>query len=124
MAAVLSLLATDLDEDALQNLTQRLCRDLRDEAGVDAHLATQPAVVGHKGDLPVLGQIAIAALGAGGFAVALVNVLKSYVERKPSLQFELQKKDGDKLTIKAEDLRGDDMTRLTQVIKEAVEGKK
>jgi len=53
----------------------------------------------------------------------LVNVLKSYIERKPSLQFELQKKDGDKLTIKAEDLRGDDMTRLTQVIKVAVEGK-
>jgi len=123
MSAILSLSATDLDEDDLQNLTHSLCRDLRDEVGINAHLATQPAAIGHKGDLSVLGQIAISAFGAGGFAVALVNVLKSYIERKPSLQFELQKNGGDKLTIKAEDLRGDDMARLTQVIKEAVEGK-
>jgi len=123
MSAILSLSATDLDEDDLQNLTHGLCRDLRDEVGINAHLVTQPAAIGHKGDLSVLGQIVLSGLGAGGFAVALVNVLKSYIERKPSLQFELQKKDGDKLTIKAEDLRGDDMTRLTQVIKEAVEGK-
>lgn len=124
MSAILSLLATDPDEDAMQNLTHRLCRDLRDEVGVNAHLATQPASIDHKCDLPELGQILIAALGAGGFAVAPVNVLKSYSERKPFLQFGLQKKDGDKLTINAEDLRGDDMTRLTRVIKEAVEGKK
>jgi len=123
MSAILSLSATDLDEDDLQNLTHRLCRDLRDEVGINAGLATQPAAIGHKGDLSVLGQIVLSGLGAGGFAVALVNVLKSYIERKPSLQFELQKKDGDKLTIKAEDLRGDDMTKLTQVIKEAIEGK-
>jgi len=123
MSAILSLSATDLDEDDLQILTHSLCRDLSDEVGINAYLATQPAALGHKGDLSVLGQIVISGLGAGGFAVALVNVLKSYIERKPSLQFELQKKDGDKLTIKAEDLRGDDMTRLTQVIKVAVEGK-
>jgi hypothetical protein len=123
MSAILSLSATDLDEDDLQNLTHRLCRDLRDEVGINVHLVTQPAAIGHKGDLSALGQIVLSGLGAGGFAVALVNVLKSYIERKPSLQFELQKKDGDKLTIRAEDLRGDDMTRLTQVIKEAVEGK-
>ncbi len=107
----------------MQNLTYGLCRDLRDEVGINAHLVTQPAAIGHKGDLSALGQIVLSGLGAGGFAVALVNVLKSYIERKPSLQFELQKKDGDKLTIRAEDLRGDDITRLTQVIKEAVEGK-
>jgi hypothetical protein len=123
MSAILSLSAADLDEDDLQNLTHGLCRDLRDEVGINAHLATQPAAIGHKGDLSVLGQIVLSGIGAGGFAVALVNVLKSYIERKPSLQFELQKKDGDKLTIKAEDLRGDDMTRLTQVIKEAIEEK-
>jgi hypothetical protein len=123
MSAILSLSATDLDEDDLQNLTHGLCRDLRDEAGINAHLVTQPAAIGHKGDLSVLGQIVLSGIGAGGFAVALVNVLKSYIERKPSLQFELQKKDGDKLTIKAEDLRGDDMTKLTQMIKDAVEGK-
>jgi len=49
-------------------------------------------------------------------------VLKAYVQRKPSLQFEFQKKGGDKLKIKADDLRADDMTKLVQTIKKAVEG--
>src|SRR5262245_58771882 len=91
MSVILSLSATDLDEDDLQNLTHGLCRDLRDEVGINAHLVTQPAAIGHKGDLSTLGQIVLSGLGTGGFAVALVNVLKSYIERKPSLQFELQK---------------------------------
>jgi hypothetical protein len=123
MSTVLSFSATDLDESDLRRLTLRLCNELN-EAGVDATPHTQPAAIGDKsGDLPVWGQIVITALGTGGFAVALVNVLKSYIERKPSLQFELQKKNRDKLTIRAEHLRGDDITRLTQMIKEAIEGK-
>lgn len=123
MSAILSLSATDLDKDDLQELTRRLRNELN-EAGGDATLHTQPAAVGDKSDLvPVWGQIAITALGDGGFAVALVNVLKSYIERKPSLQFEMQKKDGDNLTIRTERLRGDDMTMLTQMNKEAIGGK-
>jgi len=49
-------------------------------------------------------------------------VLKAYVQRKPSLQFEFQNKGGDKLKINADDLRADDMTKLVQTIKKAVEG--
>jgi hypothetical protein len=64
----------------------------------------------------------IKALGAGGAIAALVGALKTYVQRKPSLQFEFQKKGGDKLKIKADDLRADDMTKLVQAIKKAVEG--
>lgn len=41
MSATLSLSATDLDEDDLQNLTHGLCCDLRDEVGINAHLATE-----------------------------------------------------------------------------------
>ncbi len=121
MAITLSLSAADLDNDDLQDVTRRLCRDLIDEAGVTATLATRAAEPGAKGDLPVYGQIIIAAVSGGGFVVALVNVLKAYVQRKPSLQFELRKKNGDKITIKAGDLRASDMNHLTQAIKNAVE---
>ena len=120
MAITLSLSAADLDNDDLQDLTRRLCRDLTDEAGVTAALATQPAEPGAKGDLPVYGQIIIAAIGSSGFAVALVNVLKAYVQRKPSLQFELRKKNGDTVKIKADDLRAGDMNHLTMSIEKAV----
>jgi len=57
MSAILSLSATDLDEDDLQNLTHSLCRDLRDEVGINAHLATQPAAIGHMSDQRVWRQV-------------------------------------------------------------------
>jgi hypothetical protein len=121
MPITLAISAADIDDDDLQDLTRRLCRDLIDEAGVTAAPATQPAHPGAKGDLPLYGQIIIAAISGGGVAVALVNVLKAYVQRKPSLHFELQRKNGDRMKITANDLRADDMTGLTQAIKKAIE---
>ena len=119
MAITLSLSAADLDNDDLQDLTRRLCRDLTDETGVTATLATQPAEPGTKGgDLPVYGQIIIAAISGGGFA-GLVNVLKAYVQRKPTLQFEWYKKNGDKLTVIGDDLKASDMSHLTKAIEKA-----
>jgi hypothetical protein len=122
MPITLSLSSVDLDDEALQELTRQLCRDLSDEADIAASPATEASEAGAKGDFEIIGQILIKAVGAGGAMAALVGVLNAYVQRKPSLQFEFQKKGGDKLKIKAEDLRADDMTRLVQTIKEAVEG--
>jgi hypothetical protein len=122
MPITLSLSSVDLDDEALQELTRQLCRDLGDEAGVAASLAAEPSEAGAKGDFEIIGQILIKAAGAGGAVAALVGVLKAYVQRKPSLQFEFQNKGGDKLKIKADDLRADDMTKLVQTIKKAVEG--
>src|SRR5262245_39910333 len=120
MSVLLSVSANDLDDDSLQELTRDLCHDLRSDASAEASPATQPDESGMKGDFELVGQILIKAIGAGGAIVALVNVLKTYVERKPNLQFEFQKKDGSKLKIKADDLRGDDMSNLVQTIKKAV----
>lgn len=122
MPFTLSLSSVDLDDEALQELVRQLCRDLRDEAGIDASPDSKPAETGAKGDIEIIGQIAIKAVGAGGAIVALIGVLKAYAQRKPSLQFEFQKKSGDKLKVKADDLRADDMTKLVQTIKKAVEG--
>jgi hypothetical protein len=122
MPITLSLSSVDLDDETLQELTRQLCRDLGDEAGIAAELGAEPSEAGAKGDFELIGQILIKALGAGGAIAALVGVLKAYVQRKPSLQFEFQMKGGDKLKIKADDLRADDMTKLVQTIKKAVEG--
>ncbi|HEY7307235.1 MAG TPA: hypothetical protein VH601_24135 [Bryobacteraceae bacterium] len=101
MPILLSISAANLDDESLQELTRRLSQDLRDEAGIEASFPEQPAATGMKGDLVTIGQILIAAVGAGGPIVALVNVLRAYVQRKPSLQFEFQTKDGDKVKITA-----------------------
>jgi len=117
----MSISAPDLDDESLQELTRRLCLDLHDEAGIESSLAERSAGPGTRGDIEIIGQVLIKAVGASGAVVALVNVLKVYVQRKPSLQFEFQTKGGDKVKIKADDLRGDDMTKLVQTIKEAFE---
>jgi hypothetical protein len=122
MPITLSISSVDLDDETLQDLTRQLCRDLGDEAGVAASPALETAEAGAKGDFEIIGQILIKAVGAGGAIAALVGVLKAYVQRKPSLQFEFQRKGGDKLEIKADDLRAEDMTKLVQTIKKAVEG--
>jgi hypothetical protein len=122
MPITLSLSAVDLDDEALQDLTRQFCRDLGDEAGLAASPAAEPAEVGAKGDIEIIGQILIKAVGAGGAIVALVNVLKAYVQRRPSLQFEFQRPGGEKLKIKADDLRGDDMSKIVQAIEKAVGG--
>src|SRR5262245_28658056 len=122
MPITLSLSSVDFDDEALQELTRQLCRDLSDEADIAASPATEPSEAGAKGDFEIIGQILIKAVGAGGAIAALVGVLNAYLQRNPSLQFEFQKKGGDKLKIKAEDLRADDMTRLVQTIEKAVEG--
>jgi Effector Associated Constant Component 1 len=117
----MSVSAPDLDDESLQELTRRLCLDLHDEAGVESSLVERSAGSGTKGAFEIIGQVLIKAVGASGAIVALVNVLKVYVQRKPSLQFELQTKGGDNLKIKADDLRSNDMTKLVQTIKEAFE---
>ena len=123
MPITLSLSSVDLDDEALQEITRQMCRDLDAEAGLDASPGAKPVETGDKsGEIEIIGQILIKAVGAGGAIAALVGVLKAYVQRKPSLQFEFQRKGGDKLKIKADDLRADDMTKLVQTIKKAIEG--
>jgi len=121
MPILLSVSATDLDEESIQELTRQLCQDLRYEAGIESSLAKESAGSGTKGELEMLGQVLIAAVGAGGSIVALVNVLKTYVERKPSLQIKVQKKSGDVVEIIANDLPGHDLTKLVRTIEKAVE---
>ena len=123
MAILLSISATDMDDDSLQKLTLQLCRDLRED-GIESSLIEQPAIPGTKGDLVTIGQILLAAIGAGGPIVALINVLKVYVQRKPSLQFEFQTKYGNKVKITADDLRNNDMAKLLKAIPPMIEGTK
>ncbi|MGH9844281.1 MAG: effector-associated constant component EACC1 [Blastocatellia bacterium] len=118
MEITLSLSSDDLDRDDLQDVTRDLCRDLRDEAGVEASLATQAARPDDKAvDLPVWGQIVIAAIGSGGAVVALINVLKANIQRKRLIQIEVKNENGRTVKIKAEN-SDDEMIRLLKSLLE------
>jgi hypothetical protein len=123
MPVFLSISAADMDNESLQELTRQLCQDLRSEAGIESSLAKESAGPEAKSgaDLEIIGQIMVKAVGAGGAIVALVNVLKAYVARRPFMQIKIRKKNGDTLEVRADDLRGNDVTKLIQTIKDAFE---
>lgn len=120
----LSLSSDELDKDEVQQLTRQLCLTLRDDAGVDASLSKQDSAPGTRG--AEWAQIVIAAIGSGGVAVALVNVLTEWVKRKKSLTIKAEDKDGRKIEITAENQNTAELTALLKSLtsdQESIEDK-
>ena len=117
MDSTLQLTAGDLSDEDLQVLTRELSKTLNDETEVKATLPTGTGESGTKGDAITLGAIILTALSSGT-VVALFNVLKSYIERKPSLELEFKREDGQQLKIKAEQLNKDQIDQTLQIANE------
>ena len=114
MDSTLQLTASDLSNEDLQVLTRELSKTLNDETEAKATLPEKPGGPGSKGDPITLGTIILTALSSGT-VVALFNVLKSYIERKPSLELEFKREDGQQLKIKAEQLNKDQIDQTIQI---------
>jgi hypothetical protein len=94
MSIQLILKNDDLSEDRLQALTQDLSQTLTRETDIHAELAHGDSLQGSKGDPITIGVLALVFL-KGGSALALIEVLKSYLMRNSSL--EIHVKSGDKV---------------------------
>lgn len=103
MDTTLKIIASDLDSEDLQDLTRELSQSLRRETDGIATLPEGAAGPGTKGDPVTLGIIILTAL-TSGTVVAFFNVLKSYFERKPTLEMEFQRPDGKTFKVRAETL--------------------
>lgn len=97
----LSLSSAELDKDELQQLTRKLCSNLRDEAGADAALVTAEDSPGARGDLPVWGQIVMTLIGSGGVVVTAIKVLEAYVKKNRKVEIKVKTPKGE-VTIKTE----------------------
>ena len=114
MPIELSLTAADLVDDELQTLTRELREALRDE-GVAAELVTASAPAHTKGgEWEVIGQLIIKGLSIGGGGAALFNVMKTYLQRKPTLEIEVKRKGGDTIKVKADDLSKEERRAVLQ----------
>jgi hypothetical protein len=114
MDSTLQLTASDLSDEDLQKLTLELSKTLNDETEAKANIPEKPGGAGSKGDPIALGTIILTALSSGT-VVALFNVIKSYIERKPSLELEFKREDGQQLKIKAEQLSKDQIDYTIQM---------
>jgi hypothetical protein len=120
MDAILKLTAADLDAEDLQDLTRDLVKTLNSETDLHATLPEERGGPGTKGDAITLGQIILTALSSGTI-VALFGVLKSYFERKPSLELLVEGPDGRKFEVKAEQLSRNQVDQTIKMANDFIE---
>ena len=117
MTIILSVSSPELSIERIQALTGDLCRTITKETDVEAELAKGVAQRGAKGDPITLGLIALTFL-SGGSAVALLDVLKSYMARDSTLELTLERNDGAKLIINAKNMRKEQINETFMKAKE------
>ena len=111
-------LLADIPETRLQSVTRDLVRHLNDQQGLRTELDASGEPEGAKGDPVTIGAIVLQLLAGGGVIVALIDVLKTYVQRVPSLEFTIERPDGGKLTLKGSHLTPEQSQQTLSELKE------
>ena len=110
MDVTLSISSDDLVDEDLQALALDLCTTLNQETDVNAALPEGDSGPGTKGAEIEIGTVVLTFLSSGS-AVALFNVLKSYIERDSSIDMEFEREDGRKLKIRTQNVPTEEMDR-------------
>lgn len=124
MGRSLTLTLHDLavEPGQLQQMTRELTNSLNREADINATLPDAIPKPGQRGDALALGTILLQLIGSGGVIVSLVGVLKSWFERKPTLELELQRGDGAKFRLRAENLKLGEIEDIRQKLDSFIAG--
>jgi hypothetical protein len=116
------LVCPELDDSRIQLLTRDLLKTLNQE-GINAALPSEgEGVPGTKGIPLNINEVVLALVGSGGVAVGFVQVLKSFVERKSSIHFEVVRSDGQRLLLTAENLSQKQQQTTTGVVETFLKG--
>jgi hypothetical protein len=114
----MSVASDNLDAGGLQDLTFDLCAALNNEGGMKATIGEREGLAGVKGDTIEIGKIILTLVGSGGVVIALVNVLKSYVERGRSIKIELRRENGKSVRLTADDLDNPQLEQARKLVRE------
>lgn len=120
MNITMSLVSDELDDQQLQEVARDLCAAINDETPASASVASSEAAsgAGHKGDVVSIGTLILGLLGSGGVAVSLIGVLKSYMERGRPIEIEMERPDGKKLKIKADNVENEKIEQTMKLARE------
>lgn len=112
MSTTLSIMSDEMSDEMIQNLTQQLFADLNESIpALKAELPAESTQAGSKGDPITIGSIILTLIGSGGIAVALVGVLRAYIEKEASLKIRIVNEGGREMSIDAANLSDDQMER-------------
>lgn len=103
------------DKDALGMLMRDMNADLNEE--FESKFEEQAGSAGGKG-LMEFAPIILSLVGTGGVVVSLINVFNTYLSKSPTLELEMQKKNGNKIKIKAVDLEPERLRQTINVLDE------
>jgi hypothetical protein len=115
MAPTLLLSSEELDDEDIRELTTDLCNTIIDETDINAKLADGVAQKEERGDPITLGLIVLTFISSSA-AVALFNVLKSYIDRESSLVFDIQEKDGTQRRLSVKNMRPNDVKEFIEFV--------
>ncbi|MBI4874298.1 MAG: hypothetical protein HY822_06675 [Acidobacteria bacterium] len=118
MSLRFSLVSSELDAEDLQALTRDFCGAANREDGLLAELVHGAAAPGAKAvDTALIGNLALTFLSSGA-AVAFINVCKSFFERTSSLEMSVEREDGRKLSIKAQNVESGQIASTLETVRE------
>jgi len=104
----LRIMSDDLDARDIHELTLDISRVLERETDISTKLSYGAKEIGSKGEPLTVGTLVLTFLTSGA-AVSFFTVLRSYFERNTSLEVELQRTDGSKLKIKADNMNPENL---------------
>jgi hypothetical protein len=107
-------LSAPLPDARIAGLTRDLERDLNRQ-GIKAQPVETAPAPGEKGEPITLGVLALA-LVTGGSIKALIECLKAYVSREPSLTFKLTRPDGAQVEVNARNVDAVDVRATLEAV--------
>jgi hypothetical protein len=108
-----------LDAEDLHSLTSELRKSITTHTDADASIVTGKALPGTKGDPITLGTLALALI-TSGTVTGLVTVLQTFVARRPTIEFEVTRPDGQILKLKGDQLKAAHVTQTITVLEDFV----
>lgn len=124
MKAILTLNSTDLNEEDLQRVARDLSAAMNQEVDFTAELAREGAGTQTKGEIITIGTIILTLIGSGGVVAGLIKVWKSYIERGYHLEIEVKAENGASMTVKADNLRPNQLEATTNQLVKILEDSK
>jgi hypothetical protein len=112
----LHLSEEDMDASRIQQVTREAAEALDHQAQISARLPEGIMKASKKGDWQSLGTIVMQLAGSGGVIVSLIGVFRTWFERRPKLQIELERADGATLKIRSENFDADQVRQLAKQI--------
>ena len=111
---LVQLRSEDLNHADLQDLVYDLNHDLENQPGVESKLKPASAQGPFKGDAISTGAILLKLLAGGGVLTSLIGVLRVYFQRVPTLEIELQGRNGRKIKLRTRNFDSDTLKATTR----------